>query len=212
MLAPIKPDLKIERTNSLESGQAALSKDAHDVILVDLDLPDCTGVETLHRLREQKPEVPIVVLSAEPDRESAEDAVRAGAHDYLVEDRVTGEAVARCLRYAVERSRSQERLRAAEQALEKKQRLEALGQLAGGIAHDFNNMLAVILGYAELASSELEPEDPQFDSIQEIIKTSSKARGLTRKLLAFGRRQMLEPKILDLRPWSRTCARCSTRR
>jgi two-component system, cell cycle sensor histidine kinase and response regulator CckA len=86
-----------------------------------------------------------------------------------------------------------------EEQYRQSQKVEAIGQLAGGIAHDFNNLVAAIHGYCELLSSELDSESPHQEVVGEIRRTSERAACLTRQLLAFGRRQILEPRVLDLR-------------
>lgn len=78
------------------------------------------------------------------------------------------------------------------------QKMEAVGRLAGGVAHDFNNMLSVIIGYGELAKSELSPQDPLHFKIEEILKAANKSADLTRQLLAFSRQQIIEPKVLNI--------------
>ncbi len=78
------------------------------------------------------------------------------------------------------------------------QRLEAVGRLAGGISHDFNNLLCVIISYGELLMEALPPESPHREGIGEILKAADRAAGLTRQLLAFGRKQVLEPRVVDL--------------
>ena len=76
--------------------------------------------------------------------------------------------------------------------------MEAVGRLAGGIAHDFNNLLTVILGYCELLLADLDPDDPRQTDITEIQNAGSRASGLTRQLLAFSRKQIIEPTLLDV--------------
>jgi len=78
------------------------------------------------------------------------------------------------------------------------QKLESVGRLAGGIAHDFNNLLTVINGYSEVLLSRLDPQDPLHDGLEEIKQAGEKASALTRQLLAFSRKQVLQPKLLDL--------------
>jgi len=78
------------------------------------------------------------------------------------------------------------------------QKMEAVGQLAGGIAHDFNNLLTAILGYSEIIAADLRDKPELFDAVSEIHNAGKRAAALTRQLLAFSRKQVLELKILDL--------------
>ncbi len=88
--------------------------------------------------------------------------------------------------------------RRLEEELRQSQKLEAVGQLAGGIAHDFNNLLTVIEGYAEMIRADQAPEDVNRDSVEEILVAAQRAASLTRQLLAFSRRQILQPIRLNL--------------
>jgi len=78
------------------------------------------------------------------------------------------------------------------------QKMEAVGRLAGGIAHDFNNLLTVISGYCDLTLLKLDPDDPLRSNIDEVNRACDRAAGLTRQILAFSRKQVLKPKVLDL--------------
>jgi PAS domain S-box-containing protein len=77
-------------------------------------------------------------------------------------------------------------------------KMESIGRLAGGIAHDFNNMLQAILGFAEMALDQVDPEAPVHGDIQEIQKAARRSADLTRQLQTFARRQNISPKVLDL--------------
>ena len=85
-----------------------------------------------------------------------------------------------------------------EQQLLQSQKMEAVGRLAGGIAHDFNNLLTIIKGYNELMMEQIGPNDPWWGATEEIGKAADRSANLIRQLLAFSRKQVLEPKILNL--------------
>ena len=88
--------------------------------------------------------------------------------------------------------------RVAEAAAHESSKLEAIGQLAGGVAHDFNNVLCAITGNAELMLLDLSSDDPSRESVEEILEASSRASELTTQLLAFARKQVIKPRVLDL--------------
>ncbi len=85
-----------------------------------------------------------------------------------------------------------------EDQLRQSQKMEAVGRLAGGIAHDFNNLLTVILGYGGVLERKLSPKDPLTKNVVEIRKAGERAAALTQKLLAFSRKQVLQPRVLSL--------------
>ena len=102
------------------------------------------------------------------------------------------------IRDITEHKRIEEERKKLEQQLQASQKMEAIGRLAGGIAHDFNNILSVILSYTEFALRELREGDPLKDDLLEVKKAGESAAVLTRQLLAFGRKQLLQPVPLNL--------------
>ena len=97
-----------------------------------------------------------------------------------------------------ERRRADVERRRLEEQLHQAQKMEAIGRLAGGVAHDFNNILTGITGYTEMLLPTLRPEDPIVSDLKEIHKLSDRAAALTAQLLAFSRKQIVEPRVLDL--------------
>ncbi len=93
-----------------------------------------------------------------------------------------------------EHKRSEEALRKKEEEFRQAQKLEAVGALAGGMAHEFNNLLQAIRAFTQFALKGLSPEEPRYQDLQEVLKASQRAAGLTRQLLGFSRRQPFEPK------------------
>jgi PAS domain S-box-containing protein len=97
-----------------------------------------------------------------------------------------------------ERKRAETEMLALQDQLRQATKMEAVGRLAGGIAHDFNNVLTIISGYSQLSLGTLEEGDPLRENLEEIQRGTERAAALTRQLLAFSRRQIMEMRVLDL--------------
>jgi hypothetical protein len=126
----------------------------------------------------------------------------------------TGRGVCAAVRDISEQRRAEQALRESQAALAETQRelaqsqkIEAVGRLAGGIAHDFNNLLGVILGFGELARKDLPPDHRAHQRVEQIQKAAERAATLTRQLLAFSRKQLLQPRIVDLNTIARDMER-----
>ena len=109
-----------------------------------------------------------------------------------------GHTLCGAVRDVTEHRQTEKALRRTEEQLRQAHKMEAVGQLAGGIAHDFNNLLTAILGYAEMIAEALGPGHPQRREAEQIARAGRTAASLTRQLLAFSRRQVLQPAVLDL--------------
>jgi len=108
-----------------------------------------------------------------------------------------GQAIVATLRDVSERTEAQRALREREEQLRQAHKMEAVGRLAGGVAHDFNNLLMVVSGYAQLLLRRVPPGDPLHKPAEEISKAAERAAALTRQLLSFGRKQVVQPRVLD---------------
>jgi len=102
------------------------------------------------------------------------------------------------VRDITERRRVEDEKARLESQLRQAQKMESVGRLAGGVAHDFNNMLSVILGYAELIKARLPVGDPYLKDVLAIEKAAGHSRDITRQLLAFSRKQIIEPRLMNL--------------
>ncbi|MCE9582103.1 MAG: PAS domain S-box protein, partial [Planctomycetes bacterium] len=124
---------------------------------------------------------------------------RVHVRAWMVRD-VHGEPVrfAGTLRDVTEARAKEQELVKSESLYRQAQKMEAVGRLAGGVAHDFNNMLTAILGYGEMLEDELAGQDRALVSLVEILKAGRRAADLTKRLLAFSRKQVMAPESLDL--------------
>ena len=323
-LASASAPFTLHRASTLRDAECVLARSRIDAVLLDLGLPDCTGLVTVDRVLAAAPDMPIVVLTANDEPALAVSAVQRGAQDYLVKGGADVHALWRTIRYARERaglrrelrqrearfralvehghdvillldrdgtclfaSRSLERsggytpaevlgrrldtlthpedmvtmrvayaeclanpgknlplefrylhkdgawryaeaqivncledaavgaivinhrditsrkvaeesLRETEAELRQAHKMEAVGRLAGGVAHDFNNVLTAIFGYADLLLDQFAEDDPRRSDLEEIRRSAERAASLTRQLLAFSRKQIMQPRVLDL--------------
>jgi signal transduction histidine kinase len=182
---------------------AALETGGYDLILADYSIPGFDGMTALAEARKRAPDIPFLFVSATIGEELAIDAMHHGATDYVLKQRLGRlvPSVQRALRERDERrerKRAEEALAQSERQFRQAQKMEAVGRLAGGIAHDFNNLLTVIMGYGHVLSTELGREHPLYTKVEETQKAGERAAMLVRQLLAFSRKQPLEPKHLSL--------------
>jgi len=102
------------------------------------------------------------------------------------------------MRNISDRVENQKRQQQLEEQLHQSQKIESLGRLAGGVAHDYNNMLSVIIGNVELAKMNTERSAPVEDNLEQILLAANRSKDITRQLLAFARKQIINPEVLDL--------------
>lgn len=179
-----------------EAWRALQGNDPPRLAILDWMMPGLDGLEVCRRVRQQGDRTPVylMLLTARAGREDVICGLQAGADDYIKKPFDAEELRAR-LRAAQRVMDLQESLA---RQLRQAQKMEAVGQLAGGLAHDFNNLLSVIIGFSDILLAGLDPSDPRHARTEKIKKAGESAAALTRQLLAFSRRQVLEPKVLDL--------------
>jgi two-component system cell cycle sensor histidine kinase/response regulator CckA len=175
---------------------AALDGGGIDLILSDFSLPAFDGLSALEIAQARQPDLPVIFVSGTLGEQRAIDSLRSGATDYVLKEDLT--RLVPAVRQAMLEIDERDQRRQQEVQSIEGQKMDVIGQLASGVAHDFNNILAVIIGYCHLLRSDLAPDSPQLRYAEEIRHASERASGLTRQLLAFSRKQMVQPVVLDL--------------
>ena len=177
-----------------------------DLVLMDINMPVMDGIDATEAIKSAHPETKILALTALGDMSNISAMVKAGAVGYLLKggradelmsslDAVARGSVALGEQVAIGAIREYADLEAR---YLQAQKMEAVGQLAGGIAHDFNNVLAIIDNYARFIADDLPEGDPKLHDLSEIIGASERARHLVRQLLAFSRKEVTHPEVVDL--------------
>ena len=194
---------QLKQAQTREEFLAALRQEGFSLVLADTAVPGFDGATALSLARTLHPDVPFLFVSDTQGEEFAIDMMQHGATDYISKQRLGRlvPSIKRTLRELderLERRRAEDALRVSEKQFRQAQKMEAVGRLAGGLAHDFNNLLTVIMGHSQVLLGELPSGNPIRAKIEEMQKAGERAVSLIRQLMAFSRKQPLEPKILPL--------------
>lgn len=192
-------DLHYERVESEAGLRQAFEREKWDLVLSDYNLPVFSGLEAVRTLKDLESDVPLIIVSGTIGEETAIEALKAGAADYVLKSNLgrLPTAVEHAIRAKLAELENRKLMRQLEQA----QKMEAIGRLAGGIAHDVNNALAAMTIYAEEALRQIECAEltEAKESINGVLISQESAAGIVRQLLAFGRKNIVEdPKVIDL--------------
>lgn len=188
-------DLESERVDTPAGLLGAFDRE-WDLVLCDYSMPYFSGTDALKALRSRGLEIPFIFVSGTIGEEAAVAALKQGAQDYVMKGNL------RRLVPAIQRELKEVSERRVKTQLERQvrqlERFEAIGRLAGGIAHDFNNVIGAILGWAELGQYKATSDNELHEYFYKILTEAQRAAGLTRQLLTFARRQVLQPEKIDL--------------
>ncbi|MFH1415462.1 MAG: response regulator [Elusimicrobiota bacterium] len=189
---------EIECCEKLGDGLSILQKGGFDLVLLDLSLPDSSGLETFRKVKECVPDLPIIILTVTEDDELTINALREGAQDYIVKGYISSKMLFRSVRYAIERKKVEVEKRKVMDQLIQSQKIETVGRLAEGIAHDFNNILSSIKVMGDSVLLSLDESDDIYADMKSIQYCTILAENLIKELLVFSRRQAVEMKPVNL--------------
>ncbi len=188
---------EIHHVPTLAAAEALLAERHVDVVLLDLRLPDGSGVDSVKSILNVSRQIPIVVLTGMDDETLALACIDAGAQDYLSKEELRPITLRRAIGYSITRIREAQLRDLLEGERRQAQKMEAMGLLAGGVAHDLNNLLLVMLLSAELLRDEV-GQNACSAQASELIDAIGRAQNLTRQLLTFSRKQPLQMEVLDI--------------
>lgn len=225
---PDSGTIQLEKSMDLQSGlQTLQSEGPFDLILLDLTLPDSSGIETFRRIYEQAPETPVIVATGTDDEQLALEAINLGAQDYLVKGRYDLQTLLRTCRYAVERKRNELEIRAANAAMARHEKaltetmeslkksneelkatrlqliqaakLEVVGRLAAGVAHEVKNPLAMLrMGVDYFLKEKASKNKTEAFMLDSMDTAIRRADAVIKEMLDFSSLQRLEMQPWDL--------------
>jgi len=206
------PSFEVECAKKLQTGLERFSKGGLDVVLLDLNLPDSQGLDTLVKVQPQAKDIPIIVITGQADETLALEALRKGAQEYLVKGEVHGKMLSRVIRYAMERMRAEEwvkaekaqaehlaqeldrvvkQLKETQEEMLRRENVLATGELAAAVAHEIRNPLSIISMSVQYLQSKFDSKDPRREFSEAIIRKVQKLDVVTKRLISYGRHREL---------------------
>jgi len=193
--------MRLHHVTTLGAGLNRLEAGDIGAVLLDLNVPDSEGVETVVRLRARAPTVPLVVFTAAGDDESAVAALAAGAQDYVVKDELGGMLLHRSILHAIERCRLASEREDVARRLRHSEKLESLGALCGGIAFGFNAQLGAIFDHCENALASLNSPGREVQlraSLLEIHRAAFRTAEMAQRLRDYSALERTAGEEVDL--------------
>lgn len=185
-----------KRVDTASALKTSLITESWDIVISDYSMPGFSGSVALGIVQDLKLDIPFIFVSGTIGEEIAVEAMRNGAHDYVMKGKL--KRLVPAIRREIQEAELRREHRRTELQLRHLEKFEVIGKLAGGIAHDFNNVLGAIQGWAELGIDESPAQTRPAALFRSIHSQALRAAGLTKQLLAYARRQILEPRNIDL--------------
>jgi C4-dicarboxylate-specific signal transduction histidine kinase len=202
---------EVSHNSSLSAALGRLASTRFDAVLLDLTLPDSSGPGACDQIRDTTRETPVVVLTGSDDEEVALESLNRGAQEFLVKGRTDSQMLARAVRYAIERKRTEAELQQAHRRLQQQlhqaelahlARLNTMGEMASGMAHELNQPLTSLVGFAESALAGLDSgnlaEEDLRHVLNRVVSESQRAAEIIRRLRRLVRKREPEQSPTDL--------------
>lgn len=186
MLVAAGPDVHVVACHGSKDGLIEVRAQAFDCVVLDLRLDGEDGLNVLRQVHDIRPTLPVIVLTGEGSEQTATDAFVAGAAYYLPKNGLTADTLWTAVSRVIESAKRNEELKVKREALERSNRLDAVGQLAAGIAHDFNNQLASLRFCIQLLS-DAAATSKQKQHVQTAIKVIDHSAALATRLVSLSR-------------------------
>lgn len=187
-------------SESLDNGLTNIEKNKYDAVLLDLNLPDSTGFDTLLTIKQRYPLMPIIVITGESEENIGQDAVHHGAQDFISKEKINRDTLIKSIRYAIERKLQESSLYDAFIELKKIQdmliqtaKLNAIGQLASGVGHEVRNPLGIILQCINYLDKKYTKKSKDVKETMSLMKRNiQRADKIVSVLLDFSKASKLE--------------------
>jgi signal transduction histidine kinase len=201
VLGKTRARFELASVNCLADALSHLSRNPVDAVLLDLCLPDASGLDALSGIHSHSPEKPIVVLTGRDDDDVAIEALRQGAQDYLIKGSIGGPLLERSLIYAIERRRIEAERKQMQEHLAISDRMSSIGTLAAGVAHEINNPLAAVIANLEYLGAQIEKDglDELREPLDDALSSADRVRRIVWDLKLFTRPAEGQRSRIDVR-------------